>query len=505
MSFAISAGHEKTAEAASEILQSGGNAFDAAIAAFFASCVAEPCMTGLGGGAFANVFTAEGESMIYDFFCQTPRVKKTAAAVDFYPITVNFGTTTEIFHVGRGASGVPGAIAGMYALHEKLGSMPMRELVQPAMDLAKNGVVINDFQYFDFQLLESILKVDKQADLIFFNNKQLKKVGETMKMPQFADFLDALWREGKNLFYKGEIAQRVAADYSQNGGFLQLSDFENYKVILRKPLTFFYKNKTILTNPLPSTGGAHLALFLKYLEQEKLPEQPFQTEHALTLFEVFKKLESAKKSPLGLIGHLEKILGQNFAKEKNTAKKSTNKRGATTHFNVVDKWGNAISLTSSLGEGCGYFIEGTDIQMNNMMGEAALLPNGFHSWAEDTRLSSMMSPTLVLNEMQKVEVVTGSGGASRIPASIAQVISYLVDYQMNVQDAVNSSRVHLEHGFFNIGKGFTSDFDDEKLGVEVHRWLEKSLFFGGAHTVVLDKNGLSAAGDNRRDGVAQIG
>ncbi|MFT4759620.1 MAG: gamma-glutamyltranspeptidase/glutathione hydrolase [Paraglaciecola sp.] len=502
MSFAISAGHEKTAEAASEILKSGGNAYDAAIAAFFASCVAEPCMTGLGGGAFANVFTADGQSMIFDFFCQTPQVKKIAEAVDFYPITVNFGTTTEIFHVGKGSSGVPGAIAGVYALHEKFGSMPMRELVQPAIDLAKNGIVINDFQYFDFQLLESILKVDKQANSVFFDNGQLKNIGETMKMPQFADFLEVLAREGQDLFYKGEIAQKVAADYGQNGGFLQLSDFENYDVILRKPLTFSYKNKTILTNPLPSSGGAQLALFLKYLEQEKLPVQPFQTEHALTLFTVFQKLETAKNSKLGLIGHLEKVLGQNFQKEKSQAKKSTNKRGATTHFNIVDKQGNAISLTSSLGEGCGYFIEGTDIQMNNMMGEAALLPNGFHSWEEDTRLSSMMSPTLVLDEMQKIEIITGSGGASRIPASIAQVISYLTDYQLAVNAAVNSPRVHLEHGFFNIGKGFKGDFDKEKLGVEVHRWLEKSLFFGGAHTVVLNGKSLTAAGDDRRNGVA---
>ena len=140
MSFAVSAGHQKTAEAAALMLESGGNAFDAGIAAFFASCVAEPCMSGAGGGAFANVFTAKGESMIFDFFCQTPMHKKAASEVDFYPITVNFGTATEIFHVGKGSTGVPGAIAGMYDLHEKLGSMPMRELVQPAMDLAKNGV-----------------------------------------------------------------------------------------------------------------------------------------------------------------------------------------------------------------------------------------------------------------------------------------------------------------------------------------------------------------------------
>lgn len=505
MSFAISAGHEKTAEAANLILEAGGNAFDAAIAAFYASCITEPCMTGAGGGAFANILTANGESLIVDFFCQTPKSKKLADAVDFYPITVNFGTATEVFHVGKGSTGVPGAIAGMYAIHEKFGSMPMRELVQPAIDLAKNGVVINDFQYFDFQLLESILRVDKQSFPIFFENDVLKTPGKITKMPQFADFLEILAIEGKDLFYRGEIAQKIAADYTANGGFLQLADFEDYEVILRKPLSFSYKNKTVLTNPLPSTGGANLALFLKYLEKEKLPKQPFSKEHVLTLFHVFTQLENAKKSPLGLIGSLEKVLGQNFQKELKNNRPKTGKRGATTHFSIVDKAGNAISLTGSLGEGCGYFIEGTDIQLNNMLGEAALLPDGFHSWIPDTRLSSMMSPTLVLNDQQKIEMVIGSGGASRIPAAIGQVISYLADYQLEVNTAVNGPRVHLEHNSFNIDKEFVGNFTEAELKVKVTKWQEKSLFFGGVHTVVSDGKTLSAAGDNRRDGAAILG
>ena len=324
-------------------------------------------------------------------------------------------------------------------------------------------------------------------------------------MPQFADFLEILAIEGKDLFYKGEIAQKIAADYTANGGFLQLADFEEYEVISRKPLSFYYKNRTVLTNPLPATGGANLALFLKYLENEKLPKRPFSKEHALALFNAFTQLENAKKSTLGLIGSLEKVLGRNLQNNSQNNPSKTGKRGATTHFGIVDNAGNAISLTGSLGEGCGYFIDGTDIQLNNMLGEAALLPNGFHSWIEDTRLSSMMSPTLVLDEQQKIEIIIGSGGASRIPAAIGQVISYLTDYQLNVETAVNGPRVHLEHNSFNIDKEFLGDFTDEELQVKVTKWQEKSLFFGGVHTVLSDGKPLSAAGDNRRDGAAILG
>ena len=125
------------------------------------------------------------------------------------------------------------------------------------------GFEITAFQHFDFRLLETILRVDKQAEPIFFDKNGLKNIGETTRMSQFADFLEVLWREGKDLFYKGEIAQKIAADYETNGGFLQLADFENYKVLLRKPLRFSYKDKTVLTNPFPAMGGANLALFLK--------------------------------------------------------------------------------------------------------------------------------------------------------------------------------------------------------------------------------------------------
>jgi len=496
-SFAIAAGHESTLAAASEILKAGGNAFDAVIAAYAVSWIAEPAMAGAAGGAFANLRTYNGDSFILDFFCQTPKQKKAAKAVDFFPIEVNFGTTTETFHIGKGASATPGSVAGIYALHDRFGTIPMIELLQPAIELAKNGVVINDFQYLDFQLLESILRQDKQADSIFFDNEKLKKPGQKILMPQFADFLDYLGREGKNAFYRGEVAQKVVRDYQSGGGFLTMNDFENYQVIWRRPLVFPFRNRTILTNPLPSTGGSLMAIFMKYLENFEIPKQAISKEHLTQILQAFLKINSIEKSTDGIAKMLNQILPNHIP----FMKSRSSKRGATTHMNIVDKWGNAISLTASLGEGCGYFIEGTDIQMNNMLGEAALLPNGFHSWQPDVRLSSMMAPTLVLNENQQTEIVTGSGGAGRIPYAIAQVLKYLIDHNMDIEEAVNTPRIHLEHGILNVENEFSA-FDiatNHKIKMKI--WKEKSLYFGGAHTIQIQKDTIQAVGDNRRDGV----
>lgn len=499
--FAVAAGHEETVKAASDILKAGGNAFDAAIAAYIVSWIAEPVMAGAAGGAFANLRTKEGDTFLLDFFCQTPKQKKLAQAVDFFPVEVDFGTATEVFHVGKGSSAVPGSVAGVFALHERLGSMPMRALVQHAIELGKNGVLVNDFQYLDFQLLEAILRLDPKADSIFFENEILKKPGQKMAMPQFADFLDYLWREGKDAFYKGEIAQKVAADYQNGGGYLTMDDFENYEVVWRKPLAFSFRDKTILTNPLPSTGGALMSIFMKSLERFEIPKEVISQDHFTQYLQVFLNINALEKSEKNLERKLREIFTEAFS----LPDKNSSKRGSTTHLNIVDKWGNAISMTSSLGEGCGYFIEGTDIQMNNMLGEAALLPNGFHSWEPDVRLCSMMTPTLVLDKTKNLEVVTGSGGAGRIPYAIGQVLKNLIDFDMGLSEAVNAPRVHMEHGIFNVEKEFGEFSVPPDLAIQLKAWQERSLYFGGTHTIQVKNGMLKASGDERRDGIGIVG
>ncbi len=495
MNYAVAAGHDATADTAVEILKAGGNAFDAAIAAYLTAFIAEPCMASGGGGAFANVYTASGERLLFDFFCQTPKSKQLSAAIDFQPIEVDFGDTTEVFYTGKGSTGVPGSIAGIFAIHEKLGTMPMSELVKIPIQYAKEGIAINDFQALDLSLLEEIFRMHPRSlELFFREDGTRKQIGDVVQMPGLADFLDYMAREGQAAFYQGEIARKIVEDYQHGGGYLTMTDFKDYKVEIREPLAFPFRQKTVLTNPLPSIGGTLLCLMLLELGENAPQQLPQGEEHILQWYRAQREVSKLSRLPEDLRLSLQQVLQRN------------KKHGSTSHFNIVDQWGNAISLTMTIGEGCGYFVEGTDIHMNNMLGEAALLPHGFHTWDEDVRLSSMMSPTIVLNAGGKAEVVLGSGGASRIATAIAQVIHLLLDYQLPVHEAVNLSRVHLGHDVFNIEKGFNHQLSPDLFEGTLKAWNNQSLFFGGVHTILRHADGrLMASGDDRRDGVVRVG
>jgi len=198
---------------------------------------------------------------------------------------------------------------------------------------------------------------------------------------------------------------------------------------------------------------------------------------------------------------MQQVVGELYAIDR-SLENLTKKWGSTSHFNIIDEHGNAISSTFSNGEGCGFMIPETAIMMNNMLGEAALLPNGFHSWEPNQRLSSMMAPTLVTDVNGQVEIAIGTGGASRIPAAIVQVLHNLIDLGLNVEEAVHHPRIHCQDGVLNIEAGWSGQYweEDESLK-EVVQWDEPSMFFGGVHTIVRSSNGeLQGVGDGRREG-----
>ncbi len=487
MNFAIAAGHERTAQAAADILQSGGNAIDAAIAAMIMTWVAEPCLSSAGGGGFAQVLTAQGDTKLFDFFCQTPRHRRPLSEIDFYPVVVNFGDAQETFHIGKGSTAVPGAIAGAFALHERYGTIPMQELAAPAIEAAKNGIIVTDFQRFTFRLLEPILERSERGKQLYFQNKKLISVGETLKMPQLADFLDYLSREGKNAFYQGEIAQQIARDYQEQGGFLTLEDFQNYEVKIRSPLHFLYRGKTILTTPEPSIGGMILQLVLQRLSNITTFSNYRSISYIHLLHDIFAEVNEIGKAPENLRTALQQWQQQTW--------------GSTTHFSIADRQGNVVSLTSSNGEGCEYFVKNTDIQLNNMLGESALMPRGFHSWQENVRLNSMMTPTIVLDTDLKPTIALGTGGASRIAFAIAQLLHLLIDHQLLLAEATEAPRLHLEHDIFHIEAGFEDLPPAAAFSQTVKYWQQRSLFFGGVHAIQREGNSWTAVGDNRRDGV----
>lgn len=507
----IAAGHQKTAEAGIEMFRNGGNAFDAAVAAILASFVAEPGLTSAAGGGFLLAHTQANQNTLFDFFTQTPRHKRNPAEINFYPVDVDFGGAVQEFHIGLGSMAVPGNLAGVFHVHQKLGRLPFTVVAEPAIHYATNGIVLNNFQYYCLtSVLQPIVITHQEGQQVYkLTGERIDPVG-VLVMKDFAETLAYLAEKGSREFYEGEIASRLVQDCQELGGYLTLEDLNNYRVIEREPLILDYRGNTLLTNPPPSSGGTLIAFALKLLSKVDLAKVGFATApHLEVLAQVMELTNEARKD--GYEANLyQSNIADNFLSDEhlinyeNKFIETVNKWGSTTHLSVIDGEGNAASVTTSNGEGSGYVIPGTGIMVNNMLGEEDLNPQGFHQWQENVRISSMMSPTIVLKDNQP-KIVLGSGGSKRIRTAILQVISNILDFKMPVNKAVDSPRVHWDSNVLHVEPGFLEEEVNKiKLSTnnQLVRWQEKNLFFGGVHTVLETPEGLiEGAGDGRRDGV----
>jgi len=498
----VAAGNQKTAAAGLEMLQLGGNAFDAAVAAILASFVTESTLTSAAGGGFLLAHTQANENILFDFFSQTPHSKQ-AANLNFYPVEINFGDAVQEFHIGLGSMAAPGNIGGVFHVHNKLGRLPFHVVAEPAIHYASKGVEIQDFQHYSATILAPIINASPEMRRIYAPNGQMLKPGETLFMPDFADTLAYLIKRGVQEFYQGEIAHQLVRDCQEYGGYLSLKDLTNYQVIERKPLIVDYKNNIFLTNPSPSSGGILIAFALELLAKVDFTNIEFGSiKHLQILKEVMQLTNVARKDRYNTNIYQQDIEQSFLSTEhielyQQQLTKSVNKWGSTTHISVVDAEGNAASTTTSHGEGCGYVIPGTGIMMNNMLGEEDLNPYGFHQWQENVRISSMMSPTIVLKNNQP-EIVLGSGGSNRIRTAILQVISNIIDFKMPVDRAVNSPRIHWENDVLNVEPGF--DVETEMLSSRTILWNQQNMFFGGVHTAMESQGIITGAGDRRRNG-----
>ena len=508
---AIAAGNPKTALAGKLILQEGGNAFDAAAAAILASFVVESTLTSAAGGGFLLAHTQDNHNLLFDFFSQTPRQKKPEAEIDFYPINVDFGDATQSFHIGMGSIAVPGNLAGVFQVHQQLGRLPFNIVAQPALDYARNGFTIGYFQGFCIKLLAPILLALPEGREIYAPQGKLLTAGDTCYMKDFANTLEAIADSGIKQFYHRDIAQQIIKDCREKGGYLTTEDLGNYRVITRKPLQINYRGHTLLTNPPPSSGGSLIAFALKLLETIDLSKVELNSlEHRQILAQVMHLTNLARRD-----GYDRNIYHPQVAENflalshlhpyQNQLNQVLNKWGSTTHISVIDREGNAASVTTSNGEGSSYVVPDTGIMLNNMLGEADLNPLGFHNWTPNQRISSMMSPTIVLKG-GKPEIVLGSGGSNRIRTAILQVISHLLDFNLPITEAVTNPRVHWEEHVFNLEPPYEADIADKLQLPETTQvicWQEKNMFFGGVHGVFKTNDGwMDGAGDPRREGVA---
>lgn len=509
----VAAGHPETVKAAELILRDGGNAFDAAVAAQLTAFVAEPVLTSLGGGGFLMAETGSGSQTLYDFFVQTPVQKREPSELSFYPISADFGEAKQEYHIGPGSVAAPGMVRGLFEIHRDLCTLPIKILTEPAIQLARRGLVMNSFQTGVFDIIKSIFRSSPEAAQIFRSSHtegELVREGETLRQPELADFLEQLVIEGDAFFYEGEIARTVSRISNEKGGHLTEEDFRSYRVIKRKPLKIDFRGQKIAINPPPCSGGILIGFGLKLMENlAKKPLRFGSAGYIDLLAQVQQTTEKARVD--GFVGNTSDDPALKLLDPEDLLRYADEVRGrlsafrGTTQISIADSKGNLASLTSSNGEGSGVMIPGTGVMLNNMLGEQDLNPEGFHNWQTNRRVTSMMSPG-ILTMNNNTKVAFGSGGSNRIRTAILQLLINIVDFDMTLDEAVNAPRVHYESGRFNAESGFEKK-EIEKL--EMHYpdrkiWKEKSLYFGGAHSVSSGPNGFSGAGDERRGGVARI-
>jgi gamma-glutamyltranspeptidase/glutathione hydrolase len=505
-------GSAEVSQTAVEILKAGGNAFDAVLGALCTASIAEPLLVSLGGGGFLLGLPDGDKPRVYDFFCQTPGRRRPDSELDFYPIMANFGTAEQEFHIGMGSIAIPGIAAGIFEAHRDLGRMPIGEIVTPAIELARSGVVIDSFHHYIIRILKPIMEATPESFGLYESPGQpgeLIHQGELLRNPDAAVSLEALISEGPDLFYRGEWAQQLAADSVAGGGHITLEDLESYQVLRREPVVFRHRGARCAINPPPSPGGSLVAFALGVMEDWNSENDAWGSRaHLLNLLRGMRAASVARHEysmEAGLeFRKMEQLLGpENIRRwQQGLELHSLFSRG-TTHISVADAEGNIASLTASNGEGCAYVLPGSGVMLNNMLGEEDLNPGGFNRWKEGKRLASMMSPAII-EQADGTRFALGSGGSNRIRSAITQVMVNLLDFDMAPEQAVAAPRIHLEGDMLSLEPGFSETALDvlESTAPRAHRWPEKNLFFGGVHTVSVKHGGIfDGAGDPRRGGV----
>jgi gamma-glutamyltranspeptidase/glutathione hydrolase len=525
----IAAGGPATAAAGAAMLAQGGNAVDAAVAATFASFIAEIAVVHLGGSGIAQLFDPTGNrSLVYDFFSVMPGVgrDKPAGPMDFGKVTINFGPTTQDFYLGRASVAVPGNIAGLCQLAADFGRLPLSTLLEPALKLAAEGVILEPFQASTADLLSPLYTHTEGIRQVFAPNGRLLQAGERLFVPDLAATLAQLAEAGEAFARTGRLAQAILADQAAHGGLLTATDLSGYEVKTPTPIRIPYRDYEILLPPPSSSGGVLTAFTLKLMRYFDLAALPHgSTRHLRLLYELMAATTRARPlweqaittmSPAeALSTFLADDLVQRYADEvtaaisdnqPSTARLEPRGPSATSHLSVMDSDGLAIGLTTTAGESAGYVVPGTGYIPNNMLGEADLHPRGFHADPAGQRILTMMTPTVVLKD-GRIRLVTGSGGSIRIRSAIMQTLSNFLDYQMPLDQAVNSARVHLEEKLLQCELGFdeTAVAELERTGYPINRWDRRSIYFGGAHSVARTDSGeLVAAGDDRRGGATAV-
>ncbi|MCP4359993.1 MAG: hypothetical protein GY796_18470, partial [Chloroflexi bacterium] len=375
----IAAGGAETAASGAAILKAGGNAVDAAVAAAFVSFIAEIGVVHLGGSGIAHIFNPQnGRSLVYDFFSNTPGHNGIKPdRLDFDQVTIDFGATTQDFHLGRAAVAVPGNIFGLCQMAADYGRLPLQKLLEPALKLAREGTKMDAFQASTCKLLEPLYTHTAGMRTIFTPNGPIIQPGDNLFIPDLADTMTTLAEEGEAYARHGRLAQLFVQDQQQNGGLITQDDLTHYKVRKVNSIRLPYHDFEILLPPPSSTGGVLTAFTLKLLSRFDVQKRPHgSADHLRLLYEIMVATNRARpywdqwsdEHPEEAITH---FLGDDFVDQychevqdtlaSRHASPFTPEPDApnnTSHLSVIDGQGLAVSLTTTAGESAGYVVPG---------------------------------------------------------------------------------------------------------------------------------------------------
>ena len=472
----VAAGHRRTADAAAGVLAAGGTATDAAIAALAMSCVSEPVLSSPGGGGFAMIRDAsDGSVSVIDFFPHTPIERRQPAGVGVREVHADFGNATQAFHIGPATSATPGFFAGISALHQRGATLPLFDLFAPAVEAARNGVSVTPYQHYLSVVVRPILEATPAASQLFAPGGGLPEAGELFSNPALADALEVMAGAG----FSGSEIERQIVKSQISSGHLTAGDLSAYQAIEREPLRIRIGSGTVHLNPLPAASGTLVAHSIANL---------------------------VTTDPAGIARALD---GTDSARRQNAAGLDPDvpvRQRGTTHVSVIDAAGNACAVTISNGEGNGEPVGGFGFMLNNVLGEEDVNPDGAEGWPVDTRLASMMCPTMI-EDADGGFTALGSGGSNRIRSAILQVIArHCLDHS-DLEASVTAPRLHVERGHLDFEDFFSAEERQGLLSAfPDHRsWPEHNMFFGGVHATCVDGDGnFSGVGDTRRDGVAIV-
>lgn len=452
-----------------DILKQGGNAIDAAVAVGFALAVVLPNAGNIGGGGFMVLHDDKtGKDVAIDF----REIAPAKASRDMY--LDNQGNVIDgksLFT--HDASGVPGTVAGMEYALKKWGTMPLSQVLEPAIKLADKGFIVSDVLAQTLKEEKSTLGKWSSSKAIFFNNGEPLKSGDLLVQKDLAKSLRLIAKQGAKAFYQGEIATKIAKEMQSQGGTMTLEDLKAYKVVERQPIIGDYRGYKVVTMPPPSSGGVHLIEILNMLEHYPIKEDGVNSAKNIHHMAESMKLAYADRSEylgdpdfvkIPVTGLTSKAYANELAKtiDDNKARLSSNikpgkpqpyESDQTTHFSVMDKAGNAVAVTYTLNLnfGSGIVVEGTGILLNNEMDDFSVkpgVPNAFglvggtaNAIEAKKRPLSSMTPTIVMKN-NKPWLVTGSPGGARIITTVLQSVVNTIDHEMNPAEAIITPRVH---------------------------------------------------------------